>query len=194
MRMISRDTKHVRRIGWVRASPRFPEKAQRAAVERHARTIYSSSDDATVYDMVKSLRAGDEVYVHGLHRLGETRAEFTAALEAIRVAGAKCFDTETETFVDVGCIEAAAAAIGVINGERRMPTSALARRRGKMGGAVPQLAKVPHAEAKAIWADKDLTNEQAAQRIGLSVRTCYRRYGDSGRPAGWPKGPKRGKR
>ena len=140
--MITRDTKHVRRIGWVRASPRFPEKAQRAAVEKHARTIYSSSDDATVYDMVKSLRAGDEVYVHGIHRLGETRAEFTAALEAIRVAGAKCFDTETETFVDVGCIEAAAAAIGVINGERRMPTSALARKRA---------GRVAFANADANW-------------------------------------------
>lgn len=192
--MKAHDTKHVRRVGWIRVSPRFPERTQRAAVEVHARAIYSTADDATVHDLVKSLRAGDEVYVHGIHRLGETRAEFTAALEAIRVAGARCYDTETGSYVDVGCIEAAAAAIGVINGERRMPTSALARKRGKMGGGTPQLAKVPHAEAKAIWADKDLTNEQAAQRIGLSVRTCYRRYGDSGRPAGWPKGPKRGKR
>lgn len=58
--------------------------------------------------------------------------------------------------------------------------------------AKPQsVANVSRAEALTIWRDKSITNEEAARRIGLSVRTCYRRFKDSGREAGWPK--RRGK-
>ena len=180
-------TKHVHRVAWVRASPRHPAKSQRAAVMQHAGLVYDEADGETVAGMIDALRPGREVYVHGVHRLAPTRQELGAALAGIHAKGAKLYDTEAQVWVDPGSFEAVVAALGVLLGERRMPTTALARKRGKLGGKPPSLAKVSRAEALAIWRDKSITNEEAARRIGLSVRTCYRRFKDSGREAGWPK-------
>lgn len=168
-------------------SPRFPAAPQIAAIGAHCKITYSSANGDTIGHVIHTLRPGNEVYVHGLHRLGSTRRELTAALEAIRKAHALLYDTEVGGYVDVACLEAASAAIGIINGEARMPTSALARKRGKLGGKPKAGTKMSDIEARKLWTNAKLTNQEAADAIGLSLRTCYRRFGDSGRPAGWPK-------
>lgn len=180
-------TTRIHRIGWIRVSPRFPASPQVAAIGTHCRITYSSTQGDTIGHVIQALRAGNELYVHGLHRLGSTRRELTAALEAIRKAGARLYDTEVGAYVDVAGLEAASAAIGIINGEARMPTATLARKRGKLGGKPLAGTKMSDLEARKLWTNSKLTNQEAADAIGLSLRTCYRRFGDSGRPAGWPK-------
>lgn len=175
------------RIGWIRVSHRHPAAPQIAAIGAHCKITYNSANGDTIGHVIQALRPGNEVYVHGLHRLGSTRRELTAALEAIRKIGARLYDTEVQAFVDVACLEAASAAIGIINGEARMPTAALARKRGKLGGKPLAGTKMSDIEARKLWTNAKLTNQEAADAIGLSLRTCYRRFGDSGRPAGWPK-------
>jgi hypothetical protein len=178
------DKKVVHRIGWVRASPRFPAKPQIEAIKPLVRALYSNMNDETIADVIKAARKGNEIYVHGIDRLGDSRAEVVAALEALRKIGAKVIDVETGASVAPENYESVAASIGRLNGERRLPTAEIARKRGALGGKPKAKLMIPKKDARAIWRDKDLSNEQASYRIGLHWRTCYRLLGDRGLPAG----------
>lgn len=181
----------VHKVGWVRVSPRFPGKAQLEALKAagcHA--IYSTADDETLEDLYRHLRRDNHLHVLGLHRLGSTRAELEATLRLCHETGVVVHDLEVGGVVDLSCFTAAISALGIINGEVRMAGPELARkRRGYRGGRKLKQGPLPDSDAKAAWHDVAgiRTDGEAAALIGLGLRTLYRRYGPSGRKAGWPK-------
>ena len=181
----------IHRVGWIRATSRFPGKPQRAALEAaKCHAIYSSMDDETLEDIYRHLREGNHLYVLGVHRLGSTRAELEATLRHCREVGVVVHDLETGGIVDLACYEAAVAAIGVINGEVRMAGPELARRRRTArGGRKVKQGAMPKADAERVWRSADLarTDAEAATITGVGLRTLYRWFGASGRKAGWPK-------
>ena len=182
--MKSGDNKTPHRIGWVRVSPYYPAKPQIEAVQPRVAALYSSANGETIADVLQAVRKGNEVYVHGLDRLGETRAEVVAVLEALRNVGASVYDVEIGTPVSIDCIEAAAVMIGRLAGERRMPSSEIARKRGALGGRARAKPKLKKADALKVWKDATLSVEVAAHRIGMHWRSCYRQLGGRGLPAG----------
>ena len=179
-------SKSPHRIGWIRVSAYHPAEPQREALEAYGckRAIFSTEENETLAAVLHAMRAGDEVVVHGLSRFGATRAEAVAALEAVRKAGARVYDTRTEAYITGSCLESALEAIGEWNGEARMPSSEIARARGKKGGGKPGVMRVTKAEAVKIWNDPELTDAVKAHRIGLSVRSCFRRLPPRKLPAG----------
>lgn len=185
MRMKSFAQTKTHRVGWIRPTARFPAGQQIAAVGAHCKITYNASSGDTLGHVVASLRKGSEVYVSALHRLGDNRRELAAALDAISKAGGRLYDIEAGAYIDTAALEAVSAALGVMQGEARMPTSELARKRGKKGGR-PVRLHMTDAEAKQLWADTEKSAQSKADAIGLSLRACYHRFGKSGRAAGWP--------
>lgn len=175
----------VHKIGWVRATQRYPAEPQIEALKAYGvkLAIFTAGED-TIGDALHTLRNGDEFVVHGLSRIAETRAEVRAVLEIVRKKQGLVYDAATSEYVTGAGIEAVLLMIEEQNGERRMPTSEIARERGKLGGGKPGRMRVKTADAKRIWHDDRLTMHEAADQIGLAWRTCYRRFGDRGLPAG----------
>lgn len=175
------------RRGYVRATPRYPANPQRTALEAaRCRHIYEESKGETFRDFLKSLRSGDVVVVDGLHRLAPTRPELQEALEDIAERRCRVEDARSSQVIDAKAGALLAEAFRVLAGERKIRTRAEAVLRGSKGGRPKGFGKLLKKDAIDIWRDPNLTNEEAARIIGLSVRQCYRAFKASGRPAGWP--------
>lgn len=174
--------------GFIRYSPRFPVARQRTALEAAGcKVVYEDGKGEGLADAIGSLRKGDALVVDGLHRLAPTRAGVLDALEQIAARGAKVMDARTGRSTNSADAAWVVEALMVLAGEARIPSHAEAVRRGKMGGGKKKKVAMTQREAQAIWLDKTIrTNDEAAARIGLGIRTLYRRFGASGRLAGWP--------
>lgn len=187
---VSAQYKSRHRLGWVRVSAGYTKRVQVAAIQAmDPYAIWGIEPTETWDDLIKAVdRDKDDVlFVYGLHRLAETRRDLVARLRQLRDHRVTVYDCEAETAVDLGCVESATMAISVINGERWMPSKAEARRRGSKGGRPMKGRDLTKKQRLDIWTDLNIpTNDEAAGRIGLSVRTLYRDFGSSGRPAGWP--------
>lgn len=188
------------KLGWVRYSGRFPVTPQREAMARAGvkeNKIYEIGKDgvASVADLLKATRRGTVIVVDGVHRLAPNWPTLIATLKAIAKKGGSVMDARSGSMVDASGAALLAEARSVYAGEERIPTSEDARERGRQGGkASSKTRRVKLGEQhKAMWKDKQyLTNPEAAAAISkalgrpVSVPTLRRRFGNSGRPAGWP--------
>lgn len=194
--MAVRNKKTPHAVGWVRGSPRYPAKGQSEALDRAGvRSIYSTADGETLTDLYRGLVAGDCLHVVGVHRLGSTRAELAASIRLCRERGVTVRDLEVGADVDLASYEAITGALGVINGEVRMAGPELARKRRdytNSGRKVTQGA-MSVADAQKVWTDLVgvPTDDEAATITGWHRTTLWRKFGRSGRKAGWPKRIKR---
>ena len=183
-----------RRVAWLRGSKRRPTSEQAKAVKPYSPTVsYSSDDGDTVHDMVHSLRRGDMVIAHGLHRLGSSVSELREVLAGIRDAGAQVADVEASVLFDADSVLLLAEAERIINGERRGAGHGLAMKRRENGGGRRRAdGSYTDAEARKVWFDPDvMTNAAAARLTGWSVESLTRHFGGSGRRMGRPVRPKR---
>lgn len=182
--------------GWVRHSRRYTAKQQRDALAKAGvDVIYGTDVGETPGDLCKGLTGHEHLYVLGTHRLGSTRAEYSATLDHCRRHKITIHDLERETVLEATELVTAAAMVAddlrEINGEVRMAGPELARKRRdytNVGRKVKQGA-LSKADAKAVWFDLAgvKTDAEAATIAGMDRTTLWRQFGASGRPAGWPK-------
>lgn len=144
-------------------------------------------------DLIKALRPGDVVVVASPAILGTGRKDIAAALRAITDKGAAVKDAATGQMVTMQPdAEAAFAFLERAEGERlarqldEMRQKKLAM--GAKGGRPQRMTAKRKTEGRKIWADMTLTAQQAADKIGISVRTGYRLFGTRGVPVA-PKEP-----
>lgn len=184
-----------------RYSPRFPLKEQSAALVGagvREQDIFTVGDDGSALEIVrKQLRKGDTLKVDGLHRLAPRWAELVPVLEAAAERNIKIVDARTSYTTDAQALYLTAEAQRVYNAEARMPSPEAARERGALAGEVHRSRRMePGRKAQSMWNGKDAgkyrTNQDAADAVSLmlgrkvSVPTLRRRFGPSGRAAGWP--------
>lgn len=172
--------------GWIRATPRYPAGPQRKALEAAGcKSIYEASKDETFKDFARGLRRGDVAVVDGYDRLAPTRPGIHHALELVAEMGCQVMDARSGEVGTAKMAARMAEAFRISAGERKIRTHREAVERGKEGGRPKGSGKLLKRDAIDIWRNPDLTNEEAAAIIGLSVRQCYRKFKKSGRPAGW---------
>lgn len=147
------------------------------------KVIYEESKTETRRDFLTAMRRGDHLVVDGLHRFGTSRADLLDALHMAAEKGIVIEDAKSGRTADASAAELVAEAFSVLAGEARVPTRAEAVKRGKLGGGQPIKVK-GKAEKRRIWQTAE-SNAAAARLTGLTVRTLYRLFGPSGRPAGW---------
>lgn len=147
------------------------------------KVIYEESKTETRGDFLNAMRKGDRLVVDGLHRFGTSRIDLLDALHLAAEKGITIEDARTGRTASAEAAELVAEAFSVLAGEARVPTRAEAVRRGKMGGGQPIKVKGKAAMRK-VWREAK-SNAAAAAATGLTVRTLYRLFGPSGRPAGW---------
>lgn len=137
------------------------------------------------YEAIRSLEAGDELVVSNASRLGISTGDVLDAMKAIADRKAALHDVETGETVAwhpdaTKVIEFARRA----EGENRKEIAAKMRQSreasGKVGGAPEKLSGTALKEAQRLWADTTLSSAQVAEKIGVNVRTLYRRLGDRG--------------
>jgi len=141
--------------------------------------------------MIRDVRAGDVVVVASPSRLGTGRRDLMDALRAITDKGGSVFDASTgQTVVLAPEAEVAFAFLDRAEGERQAFQLEQMRRKrvamGAKGGAPQKLTAKRKKEGKQVWADLNLTAQQAADKIGISVRTGYRLFGARGVPVAAP--------
>lgn len=136
-------------------------------------------------EAIRSLEAGDELVVTSASRLGPSTGDVLDAMKAIADRKAALYDVETGMAVvwhpdAMTVIEYARRA----EGENRKEIAAKMRQSrvssGKIGGAPEKLSGATLIEAERLWADATLSSAQVAEKIGVNVRTLYRRLGDRG--------------
>lgn len=183
----------IHKIGWVRASHRYPEDQQIETLEREGvpkRMVYIADKDTTTADLCKGLTGGEHVYVQGTHRLGSTRAEYAAVLDHMRKKKVTIHDTERGTVLSAETLVAAMAVVSddlrEINGEVRQTAAGWHKARGQLGGRSVAEGALSKAKAKAVWHDlaSYATDAEAASICGVSTRTLVRWHGPSGRRPG----------
>lgn len=184
--------------GWVRYSPKFPLTEQRAALMARGVAEAAIYDAAKhdIKDVIKAKRKGTVLVVDGLHRLAESWPQMTAALHALAKAEIKVMDARTGYLADPKPTALLAEARRVYSGEQHVLSSEDARARGSKGGkAAAKKKRVPLGkEHQVIWKDvaRYPTNREAAAAISkllkrpVSIPTLRRKFGHSGRLAGWP--------
>lgn len=137
------------------------------------------------FEAIRSLEAGDELVVASASRLGTSTGDVLDAMKAIADRKAALYDVETgETVIwhpdATKVIDYARRA----EGENRKEIGAKMRQSreasGRIGGAPEKLSGAALKEAKRLWADTTLSSSQVAEKIGVNVRTLYRRLGDRG--------------
>ena len=181
--------------GWVRHSRRYPARPQRTALTKAGvETIYGTDENETPADLCKGLIGGEHLYVVGTHRLGSTRAEYSATLDHCRRMRVTIHDLERETVLDASALVAAAAMVAddlrEINGEARMASGVLgAKRRDYTNvGRKVKPGALSKEGCRAVWFDlvKVATDDEAAAICGVDRTTLWRWFKASGRKAGWP--------
>lgn len=185
----------IHKIGWARASRRYPVEEQIATLEREGvpkKMVYIAGKDVTAADLCNGLSGGEHVYVNGTHRLGSTRAEYAAVLDHMRRKKVTIHDTERGTVLSAETLVAAMALVAddmrEINGEVRMTAAGLHGARGRLGGKKVGAGALPKAEALRVWHDMAIsTDAEAATICGVNKRTL-RRWAK--KPSGRRPGPR----
>lgn len=137
------------------------------------------------HEAIRSLEAGDILVVSSASRLGTSAGDVLDAMQAISGRRAALYEVETEQTIvwhpdATKVIEFARRA----EGENRKEIAAKMRQSreatGKIGGAPEKLSGAALIDAKRLWAETTLSSAQVAEKIGVNVRTLYRRLGDRG--------------
>lgn len=137
------------------------------------------------FEAIRSLEAGDELVVSSASRLGTSAGDVLDALRAIADRRAALYDAEIgETIVWHPDAAKLIAFAHRAESENRKEIAAKMRHSreasGKVGGAPEKLSGTALNEARRLWADTTLSSAEVAERIGVNVRTLYRRLGDRG--------------
>jgi DNA invertase Pin-like site-specific DNA recombinase len=177
--------------GWVRVSPRMKAKRQDEAMEAAGvTTVYRDSEDETVTDFVRSLRAGDEAVAYSMDRLARRRSELQEVIAGIHERGAVFVELSTGRRSDnrddlANMIFDAANALSRDGTAQQVRT---ARRNGALGGRPKKEDRMPLDQARREWFDvRNATIWDAIAKMpGWSVRSAYREFkkrgfGKSGR-------------
>lgn len=185
------------KLGWIKATPRYPAKDQREKLATWGATkIYEHGKDTDdVMAFVKSIRPRDAVGVFGIHRFAPNMKQLTAVMAAIAKRGATVQDLELDLLLPPEALRGTAAyanAKRVYDGESRGTPAEYAERGAKGGRKAAKTLRVPLGSAhRQVWFAAR-TNLEAAQKISdmlkreVSVQTLRRKFGVSGRTAGWP--------
>lgn len=188
------------KLGWIKASPRYPAAAQREKlVAWGAAKIYEYRKDTDdVHAVVKSARPRDVIGVVGIHRFADNMKGLALVMHAIGQRKIPIDDLDVGLQLTEGAVNALAAlanAKRVFDGEARGTPEEMAERGGKGGRKTAKTRRVPLGkEHRQIWF-ASTTNDEAAKKVSklmgrkVSVQTLRRKFGPSGRTAGWP--PKR---
>ncbi len=131
-------------------------------------------------DALRALREGDELAIHSPARLGSSRGEVLAALEAVGRAGAAIYDCASGAAFPVHPDAAAAIAFAAEAESQGQRERAARARRGKTrhAGPPPALTGKRLIQAGEAWADPAKSAEQVAKEVDASVSTLYRRFGN----------------
>jgi len=139
-------------------------------------------------DLVTALREGDEVKIACASVLGGSRVNVLRALQEIGAKGANVIDVgagETVNYSPEGLAMIAFAE----RAETQMRVAVLKKARqtkaekGRLGGRPGSLKDKKDKEAAMlIWLDATLTGNEAAEKIGISPSTAYRKLGPRDQP------------
>lgn len=189
--------------GMFRVAPRYPKgeqiEALKAAGIREDR-IFDWQDRA---ENIRTLRRGDKLGVNGLDRLGEDWDDMIALLEALAARGVAVLNVESGRTHDAGNQADFIVAQRRLIGERRRLTDRQYKAIGKKRkGKRFAVWAISDTAAAKHWKDLSVaTNEEAAAIItelnkaeggkAITVPMLQKRFGGSGRPAGWRRGQKR---
>lgn len=155
-------------------------------------------------EMLRTLRAGDVVWIATADRLGRDRADTMAVLAEVAAKGAAVGDAETGALIaGAEGLGEAMAFLDRAEAGKRKRSAAHARdvrmaKGGSLGGRPTIIPERKKPDVRAIWADRTLTARQAQARVvalirkPISVETLYRRF--PGVRAGLPAKPKPGGR
>lgn len=174
--------------GWIRASTRKSENAQRAALAAVGCTALYIHGEDTFDDLVKELRRGETVCVTSMARISSHRVELAPARRAVHAKGAVIWEVPPLDRRSDNADHAAdmiADAVSELTGDARTLTSKDAKRNGSKGGKIKgknaAKARTPVAEAKSVWYDPSAgTIKQRLARDemrGWSLTTAYRKFG-----------------
>lgn len=130
---------------------------------------------------LQTLRAGDELVVWRLDRLGRSLRDLIAIVEDLHQRGIafrslmEAIDTRSAggrlTFQVFGALAEFERAL---IRERTLAGLASARARGRKGGRKPKLTAKAMREVKALMRDHDITVTDVADRFGVTRSTIYR--------------------
>jgi hypothetical protein len=140
---------------------------------------------------IRELRPEDELAVSGPEVLGGSQAQIFQVMQAIGAKQAAIYDASTDQVIDWQP-EALKALDFAARGETKRREFALRKARvrraelGRGNGRVAQLDKEKNPRAfkaaLAVWLDPELTGNQAAEKIGVSPSTAYRKLGSRDQP------------
>jgi DNA invertase Pin-like site-specific DNA recombinase len=163
-------------------------------VQHLVEPYYVQGEDEDVTDAIRSIRDGDELCVTTLDRLAPKRVQLRELIEEVHKRGGVIVELWTgRRSDDVRALPGMIAeAFEALLRDHRHQQRRAGKKTGKRGGRPPKTDRMPEAEAKAIWRNRELEDWQALQLMtGWTLRTAYRRLKARGFPAGWPAGKKR---
>ena len=141
-------------------------------------------------EFIKRLRKGDVVFVTTLGRLAGTRRGIEAAMDAIHEKGCVIVEATTSRRSDDPDHRAAMIfdVADELAGDRKVHTSAKARKYGKLGGR-PTPERLSDKEAEKEWFDSrnPFAMDAKAKCPGWSMRELYRKFGPRGLNVGRPR-------
>jgi hypothetical protein len=142
-------------------------------------------------EVVRAIREGEKLRVYGPEILGGSDTQILAVMQAVGAKGASIYDAVADKVV-VWSAEALEALAWAQRGEATHRSTALRKARirraelGRTGGPAPKLDKVKNPKAFAaalkVWLDPALTGDAAADKIGISPSTAYRKLGPRDQP------------
>lgn len=181
---------------YVRPTARFPADPQIAACKAAgAQKIYVEGSKEDWNALLTSFRKGakDICVVDGFDRIGDTPIIGRQRLLELAGRGVQVMDARSRSVADPTALARWDEARTAWNGEAKS-TPKQAKSRGKKGGKVK--AEKWKAELdlsmddmRTIWFEAG-SNEEAAERTGVSARTLHRWFDKSGRSPGFKSGKK----
>ena len=193
------------RLGYMREAPGLPslKKQEDALLDAG---IDDFSDDGPVWidrnpkrrkagtvplpelaEALRAMRPGDELVVANPAVLGGSRGQVFEVLQAIGKREGAVFDASTGQAIPWH--PEALALLDFCNRAETITRSAsLAKARirraetGRLGGTPTKLTGKAKEAALAIWLNPALTGDAAAEKIGISPSTAYRKLGNRDQP------------
>jgi DNA invertase Pin-like site-specific DNA recombinase len=138
-------------------------------------------------EAIRAIREGEKLRVYGPEILGGSDAQILAVMQALGAKGASIYDAAADKVV-VWSSEALEALAWAQRGEATHRSTALKKARirraelGRTGGPKPKLTGKAKEAALKIWLDPEFTGNQAAEKIGISPSTAYRKLGPRDQP------------
>jgi hypothetical protein len=153
--------------------------------------VYLEDKTGTVIDNIRMRRGEVLATVGGLRALGDNRRGILTHLRRFHDQGAAVLDIETNMRSDQRGAEMLDAALGKLQGERRIPTKAEARRRQALSVKARTKDRTPKREALRLWRNPEYTMAEVEAALdGWSATTLWREFG----PRGISTGPRGGKK